>query len=354
MKKSSTWTVGLDLADQFSQVCVLNEEGEVVDEGRVRMTEAALRARFAALPQAVIVMEVGTHSPWVSRLLDEIGQECLVANPASLARKGRRKSDRIDAEKLARWGRADPEVLAGVKHASAAVQADMAVVQSRRSLVETRTKLINRCRGLVKSWGARLPGCDSTSFVAKAKPYVPPDLAPAIEPLLETIEALNDKIRALDRVIEELLETKYGEATSRLLQIKGVGPLTALTFILTLRDPSRFLTSRQVGPFLGLTPRQDQSGETEHERHISKAGNRYLRQLLVQAAHHVLWRGPDTDLKRWGLAKAAGGKRAKRRAIVAIARKLAVLMHVLWRSGAVYEPLRKEEVPAGLPLAGPA
>jgi len=341
MAKANTLTVGIDLGDQFSQVCVLDEEGEVVEESKIRTTEEAFRRRLAGLEPVLAVMEVGTHSPWVSRLLGSLGHECLVANPASLHRKGRKKSDKIDAEKLARWARADPDMLEPVQHPGADIQADMAVVHSRRALVEARTKLINRTRGLVKSWGARLPRCDADYFCERVAPHVPPELRTAVEPLLATIASLTAQIGVLEEQIEGLAMKKYGEATKRLTQVKGVGTITALTYVLTLQQPERFARSRQVGPYLGLAPRLDQSGESEIEHRISKAGNVYMRLLLVQAAHHVLERGPDTDIKRWGLRKAEGGKRAKKRAVVAVARKLAVLLHHLWQSGEDYQPLRQ-------------
>jgi transposase len=328
---------------------VLDAEAEVIDEGRVRMSEAAFRARFEGMEGCQVVMEVGTHSPWVSRLLESLGYECLVANPASLHRKGRNKSDKIDAEKLARWGRSDPQMLEPIQHAGVEIQADMAVVHSRRALVEARTKLINRARGLVKSYGQRLPRSDADYFARKVAASVPSELEPAVTPLLRTIGLLTDQIKELETQIEVLVEGKYGAATAALRQVKGVGSLTALTFILTIREPERFRKSRQVGPYLGLTRKQDQSGEGDWEHSISKAGNVYMRQLLVQCAHHVLERGPDTDLKRWGLGKAEGGKRAKRRAVVAVARKLAVLLHHLWLSGEDYVPLR-EEVKDSLPV----
>jgi transposase len=339
----STLTIGIDLGDEYSQVCVLDEEGEVIEEGRIKTTEAALRGRLAAMDACLVVMEVGTHSPWVSRLLEELGHDCLVANPASLHRKGRKKSDRIDAEKLARWARSDPEMLEPVRHASAQVQADMALIHSRRSLVEARTKLINRVRGLVKSWGGRLPRCDADYFAKRVEGQVPPELEAPVGPLLQTIALLTLQVKKLEEEIAKLGDTKYGEATAALRQVKGVGPITALAFVLTIREPQRFHKSRQVGPYLGLTRRQDQSGEEDAEHSISKAGNVYMRQLLVQAAHHVLDRGPDTDLKRWGLRKAEGGKRAKRRAVVAVARKLSVLLHHLWVSDEEYEPLREKQ-----------
>jgi transposase len=270
-----------------------------------------------------------------------MGHECLVANPASLYRKGRKKSDKIDAEKLARWARSDPEMLEPVQHPGADIQADMAVVHSRRALVEARTKLINRTRGMVKSWGARLPRCDAAYFHARVVSHVPPELKSAVEPLITIIASLTGQIELLEEQIETLAMNKYGENMRRLTQVKGVGTITALTYVLTLRQPERFPRSRQVGPYLGLTPRLDQSGESDIPHSISKAGNTYLRVLLVQGAHHILERGPDTDLKRWGQRKAEGGKRAKRRAVVAVARKLAVLLHHLWRSGEDYQPLRQ-------------
>jgi transposase len=351
MTKSSTdtsrssLTVGIDLGDTYSQVCVLDADAEVIEEGRVRTTEAALRRRFAGLESCLTVMEVGTHSPWVSRLLEDLGHECLVANPASLHRRGRKKNDQVDAEKLARWGRSDPAMLEPVQHASADIQADMALIHSRRSLVEARTKLVNRVRGLVKSVGGRLPACDARSFPDKVNACVPEALRVAVEPLLRTVTSLSEEIAALDRQVDELADHKYGRATGAMRQVTGVGALISTTYVLTIRDPRRFPKSRQVGPYLGLTRRQNQSGESDPELGISKAGNEYLRQLLVNAAHYILGPfGPDTGLRRWGLRKAQAGRNAKMRAVVAVARKLAVLMHRLWLTGEVYEPLRGCEV----------
>jgi transposase len=342
MTKPNTLTVGIDLGDEYSQICVLDPEDEVLEEGKIRTTEAAFRTRFEALKPCLAVMEVGTHSPWVSRLLDSLGHKCLVANPAVLHRKGRKKSDRVDAEKLARRGRSDPEDLEAIQHASAEIQADMAMLHSRRSLIETRTKLINRCRGLVKSWGERLPKCDADYFAQKMPPLIPPQLASALTPLLRTIALLTVEVKELDKQIKALATGKYGAATLHMRQVRGIAELTALGFVLTIRQPERFAKSRQVGPYLGMTRRQDQSGESDVEHSISKAGNEYLRQLFVQAAHYVLERGPDSDIKRWGLHLAAGGKRAKRRAVIAVARKLAVLLHHLWITGQDYVPLREE------------
>jgi transposase len=344
MKKTSRFTIGIDLGDEYSQVCVLDADGDIIDEGKVRTSEAAIRARFGGMKPALTVLEVGTHSPWISRLLEELGHQCLVASPNALHRKNGRKSDRIDAERLARKGRADPEELEPVEHASAAVQADMAIVHSRRSLVESRTKLINRCRGLVKSWGGRLPKCDAEYFARRMGPYIPAELEVAVAPLLQTIALLTAQIKEFDTQIEALAAGKYGEATRHMREVLGIGPITSLAYVLTIREPGRFRRSRQVGPYLGMTPRQDQSGEMDREHGISKAGNVYLRALLIQSAHYVLERGPDTDIKRWGLKLAErGGKKGKRRAVVAVARKLALLLHHLWLKDEEYRALREAD-----------
>lgn len=336
-------TVGIDVGDRHSRICVLDEEGEVVEAGFLMTEEAAFRSRFAGIEPCLTTMEVGTHSPWLSRLLEGLGHECLVANPATLKGKNRKKSDKIDAEKLARWARSDPKLLEPVRHAGAEIQADMALIHSRRSLIEARTKLINRARGLVKSFGSRLPRCDADQFAMKVKDRVPEALAGPIEPLLRMIAGLTAEIGALDKRVAALAE-KYSQATAPLMQVDSIGPLIATTYALTLRDPGRFPRSRQVGAYLGLTPRQQSSGQSEPELSITKAGNVYLRVLLVNAANRVLGPfGSDCDLRRWGLKKAEGGKSAKKRAIVAVARKLAVLLHHLWLTGEEYEPLRRPE-----------
>jgi transposase len=348
MKKGSTIqtsreriTVGLDLGDKYSQVCSLDDTAEVVEEARIRTSPEALRRKFGGIEPCLVVMEAGTHSPWVSRLLTSLGHSCLVADPAILSNKARKKNDKVDAKKLARWGRSDPEMLQPISHRSEDMQADMSFLLSRRALVEARTKLINVARGLVKSYGARLPKCDARSFASKVADFVPAALQPAIQPLLHTIEGLTAEIQKADRHVQQLAEQKYGRQTGAMSQIDGVGPLIATTFTLVVQDPRRFQNSRQVGPYLGLTRREARSGEHEPELRISKAGNKYLRQLLINGAHYVIGPfGPDCDLRRWGLAKAEGGKRAKKRAIVAVARKLAVRMHRLWLTGEVYEPLR--------------
>ncbi len=336
-------TVGLDLGDKYTQVCVLDSEGEVIEEARLRTTPVALRRRFAQTPTVRVVLEAGTHSPWVSRLLKECDHEVYVANPRKLRLiyQNDSKSDRVDAEYLARIGRLDPALLAPFRHRQADTQADLALIRSRDVLVRARTRLINHVRGAVKSGGGHLPTCSSVTFATKALSDLPPELEPALAPLLEVIAALDEQIRSYDRRIEELAKKRYPE-TALLRQVPGVGALTALTPGLTPEDPARFPDPRAVGSYLGLRPRQADSGDLAPQLHITKAGDEMLRRLLVSSAHYILGPfGPDTDLRRWGLGlMERGGSRGKRLALVAVARKLAVLLLRLWVTGEAYEPLR--------------
>jgi len=251
-----------------------------------------------------------------------------------------RKNDRLDARMLARLGRVDASLLAPVRHRSAEAQADLAVIRSRDTLVAARTQLINAARGLVKAMGGRLPKSTTGAFASKTASAIPQPLRAALAPLVKSIRALSEQIRRCDRQIEELSEKKYPE-TKVLRQVQGVGTLTALSYVLTLEDPGHFSKSRAVGCYLGLRPRQNQSGESTPQLGISKSGNGYLRRLLVQCAQYILGPfGSDTNLRRWGLQLASrGGKNSKKRAVVAVARKLAVLLHHLWSTGDVYQPL---------------
>jgi transposase len=289
----------------------------------------------------LVVIEVGTQSPWISRLLRDLGHRVVVANARKLAliARSRAKDDRADAELLARLGRADLGLISEVHHRSEARQVALAMVRARAQLVEARTQLVNHCRGSVKSLGYRLPMCDVRSFPAKAMAALPESLAPALTPILEQIAEMTRRVRRYDYELAKLAEEQFPE-TSLLLQIRGVGPLTALVYVLTLESPERFSRSRQVGSYLGLVPARAQSGQRNPQLRITKQGDRYLRTLLVQCAHYILGPfGEPCNLRSFGERLVArGGKHAKRRAGVAVARKLAVLMHALWLRGEVYDP----------------
>jgi transposase len=338
-------TVGLDLGDRSSRYCILNEAGEKASEDQLSTTKAGLDAIFGRMAACRIALEVGTHSPWVSRHLAGLGHEVIVANPRKvrLITQSVKKNDRMDAEQLARLARVDPALLSPIRHRGPEAQADLAVIRARADLVDCRTKLINTARGLTKPMGERLKSCDADYVKESLADEVSEATQRVIRPLLKSVEEMSKQIRVYDEKIQEI-EKGYPE-TKVLKQVNGVGTLIALTFILTLEDAERFVHSRDVGPYLGLTRKLRDSGESQPELGISKAGDMLLRRLLVQAAHCILRDGaPDSDLRMWGLTKVQAGagkkgsKKRKKKAAVAVARKLAVLLHRLWVTGEVYDP----------------
>jgi len=339
-------TIGLDLGDRSSWYCLLDEVGEVLQEQKLGTTPKTMRAVFGGMPRCRIALETGMHSPWVSRILAELGHEVIVAHARNvrLIGESRKKDDRLDAQTLARLARIDPQLLCPVKHRSAKAQADLTVIRARAGLVRARTALVNTARGLAKSYGERLRGCNVRNMNPEKAEGLSPELQAALEPLLAGIESLSERIRECNERVEELAQKSYPQV-ALLKQIKGVGTLIALTFLLTLEDPHRFRKSRDVGCYLGLQPGRRNSGQSQPQMHISKEGDPYLRTLLVQGAQHILGPfGVDCDLRRWGLKLAErGGKSGKKRAIIATARKLAVLLHRLLVSGEVYEPLHNSK-----------
>jgi len=348
-KEQPRTTAGLDLGNKYSYLCLIDQQsGEVVEEGRLRTTPEALRRRFSSEEPMRIAIEAGTHSPWVSRVLEEeCGHEVLVANPRKtrLIYSNKRKTDEIDAENLARLARLDPKLLYPLKHRGEDSQAHLAIIRSRQALVGCRTQLVNHVRGTVKSFGGRLPKCPAVSFHKRAAEHIPEALWPALEPILAQIDSLTQRIRDYERQLEAICKEHYPQETDLLRQVEGVGLLTALTFVLTLEDPYRFEKSRSVGAYLGLVPASDQSGDRDPQRRISKEGDEMLRKLLVGSAHYILGPfGSDSDLRRHGEKIASrGGKNSKKRAAVAVARKLSVLLHSLWINAQVYEPLRNTQ-----------
>jgi transposase len=342
--REGTVTVGLDVGDRYSHFYVIDADGRQVETGRVATTPEAIQRWCVVMPPARLVVESNTHSPWISRVVHAAGHEVIVANARrlQLIAQNNSKSDRVDAELLARLGRVDPQLLAPIRHRSADAQVDLALLRTRDALVRARTLLVNHVRGSTKAVGGRIPKCSTESFPKQAAPALPPTLAEQLTPVLEEITQLTRHIRQADRAVAQLVETKYPEARA-LMQIAGVGALTALCFVLTLEDPDRFPTSRAVGSYLGLRPRKRATSATDPECHITKAGDAMLRRLLIGSAQYILGPfGPETDLRRWGLALAARGRKAaKRRAVVAVARKLAVLLHHLWRTQEHYIPCRR-------------
>jgi transposase len=329
------------LGDAYHYYCELDGGGVAVKEGRIANNAAALERFFARRAATVEAMEAGTHSRWVSQRLEEWGHTALVGNPrkskaiyASVA-----KSDERDARMLARMARFDPQLLSPIRHRGERAQSHLSILKARDGLVRSRTKLINQCRGLAKASGTRLPSCSADSFARKVGESIPDSLIEALAPLVRTIGELTKTIHGMDKRIETLCEKEYPE-TGSLSAVNGVGPLISLGFVLTIEDPGRFGRARAVGAYVGLTTRRDQSGEVDKQLRITKAGDAFLRRLLISGAHYILGPfGQDCDLRRWGLAMCArGGKNARKRAIVAVARKLAVLLLRLWKSDEPYDP----------------
>jgi transposase len=340
MTENTSETIGCDLGDKTSEICVLDVEGNVKRRTTVRTTRRAMTTLFTTTSTHVVI-EVGAHSRWVSALLEQLGHRVTVANPrrVKLISESDNKTDRHDAELLARLGRADVKLLAPVRHRNVQAQADLAVPKARDLLVATRTKLVNHVRGTVKSFGERLPMCSAESFARLTPGLIPAELKPALEPVYRTLERIDEQIREQDKMIGRI--SKRYPDVDVVSQPSGVGILTALVFILTIEDKNRFAKSRMTGAFLGLRPRKSKSGKGDPELRITKTGDPFLRRLLVNGANYILGPfGKDCSLRRWGLELAKrGGKNAKKRAKVAVARKLAVLMHRLWVTGEVYEPL---------------
>ncbi len=344
--KKQLW-IGIDLGNRWSHVCLLDGGGEVVDRTRVRTTPDAMRDYFKDFPECAVVVEASGQSPWVSRVLSECGLDVTVANAREVRKihQSDRKNDRSDAETLARLLRADRKLLAPIEHRNEAMQADISVLRARDTLVGARTKCINAIRGLVKAAGTQLPKCSAETFARRVELLLPRELQAALEPMLDTIAHLTVQIRSYERLIQALAREKYPE-TALLSQVTGVGPLTSLAFVLTIGDKDRFKCSRDVGAYLGLVPRQYDSGDKQSQLGITKRGNGFLRRLLVNSAQYVLGPfGPDCRLRRHGeRLMQRGGKNAKKRAVVAVARKLATMLHYLWKTGIVYQPLYGVEV----------
>ncbi len=342
------FTLGLDLGDRSHYVCVLDAAGEIVQEGTLLNDRVALALLLTKYPAATVALEAGTHSPWISRYLTDLGATVIVANPRKLHAISRheRKCDRRDAVMLARLARADAALLHPIQHGSAQAQHDLLGLKLRDSLVRTRVNLINTVRFTLKSLGHAVSNPSSEAFHKHILTAVPADCLPVVQPVLTVLALLTGQIKILERGLVARGKKDY-PVTQRLQQIAGVGPLTALCFVLKIGEPARFGRSRDVGPYLGLCPGRDQSGGTDKQLRISKCGDGLLRRLLVSAAHYILGPfGPACALRAYGQHLAGTSAREKKRAVVAVARKLAVLLLSLWKHGTDYEP----RVPAPAPL----
>jgi len=335
---------GIDLHSEYSEVCILDEEGEVIETSRVRTARPYLE-RFFRRDSMRVALEAGGSSPWVSRILESFGHEVIVCSPrrVRLIAESKLKNDKVDAEVLARLVRLDPEFLKPIQHRSEHAQLMRSRLKVRRAMVDARTAWINTVRGLLRSFGYKVAGKAPHTFCQRVdRVKLPPELGAVIAPLLEQLDLLSAEIGRRD---EELARVAGGMPEVELLEaIPGVGVIVALYFVLTIEDPERFRHSRDVAAFFGLRPTMRESGSVSHYGRITREGDPEMRRLLVQAAHALLRTRADSELKQWALALAE--RRGKGKAVVALARKLAVLMHHLWVTGQVYQPFPSSEADA--------
>ena len=341
--RSYPLTIGLDLGNKDTQCAVYGSDGARVEERKVTNNREQLTALFTRFPDARIVMEASTSTRWIHNLAVELGHEVVVANPRSIPiiTASVKKCDRNDARLLAELGQVRPELLNPIKFRDDRYQAVRALLFARAQLVKQRASLVTFIRSEVRVLGFSLPSCGTKVFVKTCRKMVPTELRLALNPMFDSIDSLSAGVDTYNGHIEELSEGPFAE-TQVLRQVHGVGPLVALAFVATIGDPARFEKSRTIGAYLGLVPRMKQSGRLNPDLGITKCGDRYMRSLLVSAATRILApAGADSDLRRFGeRIIGGGGRRARARARIAVARKLGVLLHRLLCTGEVYEPLR--------------
>ena len=328
------------MGNRKHEVCVIDRDAEVVEARSIGSERNALRRLAKKYPNSRVVIECGIQSPWISRFLTENRMEVIVAN----ARKVRAiwdqdfKSDTRDAEMLARLGRADPKLLRPIRHGSEQAQKELLSIKVRDTLVRRRLDIINAIRGTLKSLGYPVSNPDAARFHKIVLEEVPAEQHSVIEPLVKVLRELSEQIKGYDKMIKQAAEAH--PAAKHLQQIVGIGPITSLYFVHKIEDPQRFKRVRDIAPYLGLCPKRDQSGDCDKQLRITKAGDAYLRKLLISAAQYILGHfGKDCALRSFGLRLCErGGPRAKKKAMVAVARKLAVLMISLWKNGTDYQP----------------
>lgn len=347
MKKSiatkPSLTIGLDVGDRWIHVARVDGSGEHVGDDRLPCNRAKLHLYFEKLERCRIVLEVGTHSRWIDQTLRELAHEVIVADAGRVQtiRASRQKSDRNDARALAELGHLGPKFLHPIQHRPEQMQEHLSLLRARDVLVRARSSFVGQVRGALKACGQKPARCSTRAFSKRIAEDSLSSSHAGAAVLTETIKQLTAQIKTVDRRIAELAKLYPPVAVVR--QIHGVGPVTSLAFVLCIFDHARFRDSRDVAAYFGLVPAKYQSGDRDPQLGITKTGNRFVRRLLVQCAQYILGPNrPDCDLRRYGERIAArGGKGAKKRAVIAVARKLAVVMHHLWKTGEVYQPLRE-------------
>jgi len=334
---------GIDLHQNETEICVVDDDGTLIEQARIKTTRKALRRRFDGQPSMKVAMEAGGSSPWVSRLIESMGHDVVVCAPrrVRLIAESTMKSDEIDAQVLARLVRVDEGFLGRVTHRSESAQLQRGLMTARTALVNARSRWVHSARGILRSFGFRVPGGSTSRFHERcAKVEMPDDLRAVVQPLLNQTEQVSLEIQALDDLLEDIAATN--PIAQHLQAVPGVGTIVALYFVFSIDDPDRFQHSRDVAAFFGLRPILRGSGEVCHSGRITKEGDPEMRRLLIQAAHGMINSRKSCALQQWALKLAA--RRGKKKALVALARKIAVLLHHLWVTGEVYRPFPNNQV----------
>ena len=343
-------TIGMDVSDRTTKVCVMSRVGgarRIVEETTIPTTREGLRAYLSGKSADwPVVFETGTHCRWMRREVESLGMEAIVANPAKLrmVTESNTKNDRNDARELARFALADAELLHPVRLRGERCQQALRLVKARDMLVKVRTMHVNELRGFAKSMGFRLPGCPAGRVHALDKSGWPADFESVAWPLMDVLETVDLKIRAYEAQIRSIAESPELKAcVDRVREVYGIGLLSGVALVASIdADPSRFRKARDAGAYFGLVPRQRQSGDVDEQCHVTKAGSSLVRRLMVEAAQMVLRSSSrDTDAKLKGERMCArGGRIAKKKALVAVARCLVVTaVALLKKPGAEYVPL---------------
>lgn len=343
---------GFDAGKMSSHFCIVDEERSVVREGKVRNREKDLEKVFGALLPMRIVIESSRKSFWLADQLRRLGHRPVVVDPGKTKAIGasRIKHDKLDARVLAELCQAN--LLAEVDPPTEAQRMARMPLTARASMVRARSLLIAAAKSLLDSEGIEVPGSSSANFskaVSLASRPLPEAMAAVIRPMLEAIEVLSEKIAVHERAIAAAAKA---DPAARLLQTcPGVGQICSAGYIHAIRDPKRFSSGRAVGAYLGLVPTLYASGNIYRRGGITKCGNRQARWLLTMAANSLLRSRQDSAIKRWGLKLAA--KTGRKKAVTAVARKLAAVLWAMWREGRPFEP-RMADAPSGgaLPRAG--
>ena len=342
---SHTRTIGIDLGSRKSVFCVLDSSGEIASEGTIAMKRSTVETFFSTQPQSRVVLEASGSSRWTAQVAKAAGHEVIIGNPRKLQliTKSYDKCDGNDSFKLADLGQVRPRLLSPVRLRTDKSH-DVRMHQRVRSqLIEIRTSLVNLVRGCARSSGEALPSCSTTTFVKVCEKHLSAEHQRILGPALEQLRAVRAQIVKVDKETARLGEDVFPESCI-LRQVAGVGPVLSLAFASAIDDPTCFDDSRSVGAYFGLAPKSRQSGNKSPQLRISKQGDPEVRRLLVSAATYILGPfGPDCDLRRFGeRIRASGSQAAKAKARIAVARRLAVLLHRLWVTGEVYEPFHNQ------------